>query len=72
MDQKSDIFIPERTKGGGGHLFLIFFRFFDGLPSNSGHIDIDRDEEKPWHKHRAQWADIKRSDFGQSFASKQL
>ena len=34
-----DIFFPRAGGRRGGHLFLIYFSFFDGIPSTSGHIE---------------------------------
>ena len=41
---KSDIFVSICTERGGGGVTYSFFFFFGGLPSNSGHIDIDKVE----------------------------
>ena len=38
------LYVP---RGEGGGVTYSFFFFFGGLPSNSGHIDVERDETKP-------------------------
>ena len=39
--------IPKCNEGGGSPISNFFSFFFGGLPSNSGHMNIDRYEEKP-------------------------